>query len=102
VPWYLWKIWYAERYYIIMKLSSVQEKDQKISLTQLKKQKVKLEKQMEATAKIAFPIPDELLTTMDRQGAEPNPLPIPVMKVDVPDEYAFDVLFVWDFTCTFT
>lgn len=78
-----------------------QEKEERTSLTNLKKKKQKLEKQMENVRKNAFPLADELIPQVDEQGDYSAPLPSPVVKLDVPDFLALDVLFVWDFLFSF-
>ena len=81
----------------IYRANITQEKEEKLSLASLKKQKLKLEKQLGNMEKNIFPVADELISQLDQSGEGPTPLPIPVMKLDVPDELAVDVLYVWDF-----
>lgn len=98
---FLWKPEYASSLNYIFNSCKSQEKEQKIYLARLKKQKMKLDKRVQETTKTVFPIPDELISQVDG-GSDSRALPIPAMRLNVPDELSFDVIFVWDFICTFT
>lgn len=74
---------------IQVEMDAVQARVQK-----LKALKEKLEKTIEASIK--YPVPDELITSIDKKGKPPAPLPEAFTKLNLPDSLISDALMVWD------
>jgi hypothetical protein len=63
-------------------------------IQKLKVAKEKMEKSIEASIK--YPVPDELITSIDKKGKPPAPLPEAFTKLNLSDSLISDALMVWD------
>lgn len=83
---------------VYMCMYIIQEATLKANLEKLRKNRGKMEKQLED---IKFPMPDELIAKFDRKGPLPQTLPEPSISLPVPNYLVGDVLMVWNFLYTF-